>query len=206
MEIKKINDIIQQRIPGPEGVFHRFSILVPIVKVQGELHLLFEVRAAHLRNQPGEICFPGGKIEKNETPEEAAIRETAEELNLTLGEIELLGPLDYVVTPFNTILYPFLGTIPQKEIDEIQFNPSEVGSIFTVPLDYFFHTEPEHHFIHIKASTHDDFPFHMIQNGKNYKWKVGKLPELFYEYNGHIIWGMTARIVKNLVDILKEEK
>jgi hypothetical protein len=46
----------------------------------------------------------------------------------------------------------------------------------------------------------------MIQNGKNYKWKVGKLPELFYEYNGHIIWGMTARIVKNLVNILKEGK
>ncbi|MBB6214091.1 8-oxo-dGTP pyrophosphatase MutT (NUDIX family) [Anaerosolibacter carboniphilus] len=205
MEFEKMKDTIHHRISKPEGTFQRFSILVPIVKVQGELHLLFEVRAAHLRNQPGEICFPGGKIEKNETPEEAALRETSEELNLGIEDLEMIGPLDYVVTPFNTILYPFLGTLLQTNVEEIHFNPSEVGSIFTVPLDFFFNTEPENHFIYINASVHDNFPFHMIQNGKNYKWKVGKYPELFYEYNGHIIWGMTARIVKNLVNILKEE-
>ncbi len=204
MEFQKIKNTIHSRVPKPEGTYQCFSILVPIVKVKGELHLLFEIRAAHLRNQPGEVCFPGGKIEKDESPAEAALRETSEELNLPVEEIALIGPLDYVVTPFNTILYPFLGDLSQTTVEEIHFNPSEVGSIFTVPLDFFLHTEPENHFIHIKASLHEDFPFHMIQNGKNYKWKASKYPELFYQYNGHIIWGMTARIVKNLVNILKE--
>ncbi|NEU34154.1 CoA pyrophosphatase, partial [bacterium LRH843] len=61
--------------------FLQFAVLVPLVQKQDELHVLFEVRAHHLRRQPGEICFPGGKIEPNDsTPQDAAVRETTEEL------------------------------------------------------------------------------------------------------------------------------
>ena len=53
-----------------------FAVLAPLVRVDGETHLLFEVRALHMRRQPGEVCFPGGQIEEGETPLEAAVRET----------------------------------------------------------------------------------------------------------------------------------
>ncbi|KXG76407.1 NUDIX hydrolase [Thermotalea metallivorans] len=206
MELHAIKTIVQSRTAKPEGKYNRFSVLVPILQVQGELHLLFEIRSEKLKNQPGEICFPGGRIEKNESPEQCAVRETSEELNLPTEKIQIFGPLDYIVTPFNAILYPFLGFLPGIRVEQIHFNRDEVGDVFTVPMKFFLTNNPEEHFINIKAALHDDFPFHMIQNGRNYKWKVGKYPELFYQYNGHIIWGMTARIVKNFINIIKGEE
>lgn len=206
MNLHKLSKVFQNRVPQPEGKYQRFSVLVPIVKVKDELELLFEIRSKNLKTQPGEICFPGGKIEENETALDGAARETVEELNISSTQIEILGPLDYLVTPFNLILYPFLGTICDVNVEDIHFAQDEVSDIFTVPLKYFLENKPLEHIVHINAHIHKDFPFHMVQDGENYRWRTGKYPILFYTYKNHIIWGMTARIIKNLVDLLNEQE
>ena len=64
----------------------QYSVLVPLVEREGGLSLLYEVRAGSLRRQPGEVCFPGGRLEGAESPEECALRETWEELGIPRAE------------------------------------------------------------------------------------------------------------------------
>ena len=69
-----------------------FAVLIPLIKKEDGYHVLFEVRARHLNKQPGEVCFPGGKVEPGETTYEAAVRETTEELFIQREHIESSGP------------------------------------------------------------------------------------------------------------------
>ena len=63
-------------VPGLLGARHSYAVLCPLVERPDGLHLLFEVRSAALHRQPGEVCFPGGRMEAGETPEQCALRET----------------------------------------------------------------------------------------------------------------------------------
>ena len=67
------------------------AVLIPILIRDGKYHVLYEVRSAKLKTQPGEVCFPGGRIEQGETPGEAAIREACEELCITRDQMEIVG-------------------------------------------------------------------------------------------------------------------
>ncbi|QEK12861.1 CoA pyrophosphatase [Crassaminicella thermophila] len=205
MNLNMIQSKFQSRNSSPEGEYERFSVLVPIVKVKDQLELLFEVRSKSLKVQPREICFPGGKLEKNESIKQCAIRETCEELNISPEKIQIFGPLDFLVLPYNLILYPFLGTISNINIHNISFNKDEVSEIFTVPIDFFIKNKPQEHHIYLNANIPEDFPYHLIPSGKNYSWKTGKYPVLFYKYKNYVIWGITARIIKNLISIIKDQ-
>jgi len=204
MNLEYIINKYKNRKSLPEGKYKRFSILIPLILVNKEIHLLFELRSERLNTQPGEICFPGGRIEEKETPMACAIRETSEELNIDTNNIHILGQGDYIVTPFNLILYNYLGLLRDISINDIKFNRDEVSSIFTVPLEYFLKTPPEVYHVETSLNLPESFPFEKIQNGRVYNWRTGKYPILFYEYNDYVIWGMTARIVKNFIEILKD--
>lgn len=179
------------------------AIVIPIIKVNDRLHILFEVRALSLNNQPGEICFPGGKIEENEDALGCAIRETCEELNISEKNIEIIGKLACLVTPSNMIIYSFCGILHDIEFDSIEFNKHEVSSIFSVPIDVLLNQEPLLSNMTINLSPPQDFPFHLIQKGRAYRWKTGIYPLYFYRYKNHIIWGTTAKLLKNFLDTLK---
>ena len=71
----------------------RYAVLVPMVETGQGTGLLLEVRTEYVK-QPGEICFPGGKIEEDETPVTAALRETCEELGISAGDVEIVKELD----------------------------------------------------------------------------------------------------------------
>ena len=73
-----------------------FSVLVPLVEGDEGLSLLYEVRAKTMHSQPGEICFPGGRAEGDETPEECALRETWEELGIPRTAVEVVAELDWL--------------------------------------------------------------------------------------------------------------
>lgn len=70
----------------------RAAVLVPLIQKGGEYHVVFEVRAGSLKTQPGEICFPGGAVERGETPKQAAVRETMEELLINRCQIRVIAP------------------------------------------------------------------------------------------------------------------
>jgi len=181
--------------------YNQFSILVPVVESQEGASLLFEVRSERLNQQPNEICFPGGRIEASEDSTRAAIRETSEELLFPEDKIRILGELDTLVTPFNTLIYPFAGMLTDYRGT---FSRDEVKEIFMVPISFLMETEPLCHYIDVQLMPGDDFPYEMIQQGANYPWRRGKYPVYFYVYNERIIWGITARITKNFIDILKK--
>ncbi len=178
------------------------SVLVPIINIHKEPHLLFEVRSHQLKNQPGEVCFPGGKVEPGENFQQSAIRETIEELNIKRQNIELIGRLDPIITTFNMIVYPFCAFLHNIQFEDINYSIDEVDSIFTVPLKHLITQSPLTHKLKISTVPDNDFPFHLIQEGKNYKWGVTNHYIHFYQYENHVIWGVTAKILKNFLEII----
>lgn len=176
------------------------SVLIPVIEKKEGLSLLYEVRSENLKKQPNEICFPGGRIERDETKKEAAKRETIEELLVLPESIEIVGASDILVTPFNTIIYPYIGLLRDYNGT---FNTDEVKEVFYVPLAYLLSTEPQCYYIDVKLIPGDNFPYALIQNGRDYKWGKGKYPVYFYMFENRVIWGITARITFDFIKNLK---
>ena len=115
MELKGLEALLKDRTPGLMDSKRAYAVLVPLVEQNGELCLLYEVRARTLRRQPGEVCFPGGLMEKGETPEDCALRETWEELAIPDRCVRLLGRLDFIAHRANFIMYPILGLVDSQD-------------------------------------------------------------------------------------------
>ena len=149
--------------------------------------------------QPNEICFPGGGIEKDEAPINTSIRETSEELCIPPENIHIIGASDTLFTPHNNLIYTFVGILNDYNGT---FN-EEVKEVFTVPLAFLFNAEPLCHYTSITIEPEENFPFQMIQNGQNYKWGKGRNPVYFYTYKNKVIWGITARIIYDFINLIK---
>jgi len=178
------------------------AVLIPLVDFQGDTCILFEKRSPMLRQQPGEICFPGGGIEGTDHGKEAAaVRETCEELGLQAQDIDLIASLDIMVTPFNTIIYSYLGYI--KDYNKINPNHNEVEEIFCVPLNYLLKNNPIYKKMFLTWDAPDDYPFELIPHGKDYPFRQATYPQHFYIWKEYVIWGMTARILRHFLKLLK---
>ena len=189
-----------------EKTAFRSAVLIPLVQVEGEWSVLFEVRSSTMRSQPGDICFPGGRIDPtDESPLFAALRETHEELGVNPNTVEVLGPLSpYIASP-SFVVYPFAGIVDYKEIIR-SYNKNEVEDVFTVPLHYLLEHEPYMHPVMVNPSPDSNFPYEKIQNGANYKWRGRTIEEWFFEYGNYTIWGLTARILKHFIEIIRKEQ
>jgi 8-oxo-dGTP pyrophosphatase MutT (NUDIX family) len=203
LKIKNIKEKIQNRIPGPTRIQHYFSVLIPLIEIEGETHLIYELRSQNLNTQPGEVSFPGGRIERGEEFSQAAVRECSEELLIPEEKIELLGEADYLITPFNFVIYAFVGKININSIEEIKVNNYEVEEIFTVPLAYFLEHQVEKYAAILKSEFDQDFPYHLLPQGEKYNPRQGDYQIYFYRYQDRVIWGITAEITKSFIDILK---
>lgn len=203
-ELTTIKKIFSGITPEPIGINNKFAVLIPLIKVNGQLSLLFQVRSKYLNSQPGEISFPGGALEKGESFFEACIRETCEELNLNKSCIKVFGNMNYLITPYSYMIKPFTGYLEKIIPSQINYNKEEVERIFTVPLDFFLKNSPELHYVQLTPKTPAEFPYHKIPGGKNYPLKFEKYPVYFYEYKGYNIWGVTARLINNFVNTILE--
>lgn len=204
MEVKTIISKLNDHTPSVMGSkqFSKYAVMLPLIQKDKGMHVLFEVRSLKLRRQPGEICFPGGKIDTQDLDERsAAIRETCEELRIKKGDIHNVFPLDFMISPFGMMIYPFVGLIKSPEM--IHPNPTEVGEIFTVPINFFLQTPPDIYHINFKVEPEENFPFDLIVGGENYNWRTRSNDEYFYKYDDKVIWGLTAKILYHFIEIIK---
>lgn len=196
-----IDNIFRNRKGNLIGKYNKSAIMILLYEKDGKDHIIYEQRAFTLRHQPGDICFPGGRIEGEESPKEAAIREVIEELGVKEEDIEYLGEMDFFISPYGSIMYPFVARLHASHINP---NKDEVDNIFMVPLDFFEDNQPEVHEININPEIKDSFPFHRINGGRAYKFSKGKMLQYFYSYENYNIWGFTALITKSFWDIVKQ--
>ena len=175
-----------------------------MVEQEGNVSLLYEVRAGSLRRQPGEVCFPGGKLEGSESPEECALRETWEELGIPREKIRILGQLDFIAHRANFILYPVLALVTGDALDDLCPNPDEVAEMFQVPLEYLRREPPLEYRYDLIPRTDENFPYELIGIPRNYRWQPGGENVPVYPWKGRAIWGLTGRITRHLTALLEE--
>lgn len=204
MEPEKILEKVKGRVPEVLGNrdFSKYAILLPLIEKEDGVHILFEVRSLEMRRQPGEICFPGGRIDRGDEDEEGtALRETMEELGIEKTAISNVFPLDYIVSPFGMIVYSFAGFIdPETDFTP---NPPEVDSVFTVPLKFFLENEPRVYRIDFDIQPEESFPYDLIAGGENYSWRARQVDEFFYLYEDRVIWGLTAKILMHFMEVIR---
>ena len=177
------------------------AVSVPLIEKSGEYEVLFEVRAKNIE-QPGDVCFPGGGLEGDETPREAAIREAAEELLINPSQLKIIGLMDVIYNPSGMLIYPFAAELKDYEGS---FSKDEVDEVFTVPLSFFLENEPEVYIVKAKVIPGDDFPYELIYGGEDYDWRPRKEVIYFYRYGERVIWGLTAKIIRSFAKIYKAE-
>jgi 8-oxo-dGTP pyrophosphatase MutT (NUDIX family) len=204
MEFEDVKNLFADRKSNPFNMNRFYAVLVPIVEVDNELHLLYQVRSHTMRRQPGEISFPGGKIEEGETSRQAAIRETMEEMGIRKDDVLVIGELDSLLNNTNDIIYPFLGQLNVK-VEDINYSLDEVSEIFTIPIDFFLNNKPKVYDMSYTVNVDGTFPFHKIQNSALYQKRNITYPVYVYEYNNNIIWGLTANITRNFIKELRKK-
>lgn len=205
LDIKKIRDKLANRIVKPVDVTRNYSVAIPLIYNEKEKRweVIYEIRSA-IVSQPSEVSFPGGRVEGDESFQQAAIRETCEELLIDYTNIEVLGEMDYLVTTGVLMIRCFLILIKGVGIDEIKPNLDEVEKIFTVPLDYLLNTKPMESVLTMSVEEDPNFPYDLIPNGRKYNFSKGKNIVLFYKYEGYVIWGFTAKMTNTCMKILKK--
>jgi 8-oxo-dGTP pyrophosphatase MutT (NUDIX family) len=179
------------------------AVTVPLVDIDGQPAVLFEVRSGTLQWQPGEICFPGGRIEASDSsPLFAAVRETIEELGVQPEDIEVLGALDIIVSPIGVMIYPFAVHI--ATVLPLTPNADEVAEVFTVPLDFLLNNKPQVASMEMATKPLTGFPFDLFPPDypQGYR-RRSKYKVLFYQYKHYVIWGLTARVLEDFLTIYR---
>ena len=197
MELNEIKSKLEGRPVGVIGKRREFAVLIPLVMEEGEPSLVFEVRSKDIR-QPGDVCFPGGKAEEGEDFSDTALRETYEELGIPQGSIEVYGRFDSMMEVNRIRMHTLVGRFPDDWKDRLDPD-EEVASVFTAPLRFFKENEPDHYKGKIIQDT-EDFPYEKHGIDPNYRWREAFQDIYFWHYEEHLIWGLTAGIIKWFVD------
>jgi 8-oxo-dGTP pyrophosphatase MutT (NUDIX family) len=207
-------EILKANLPKRSGIlgkneFFNSAVLIPIAFINNEYHLLFEKRSANIQ-QGGEICFPGGKIEKSDIDSaDTALRETEEEIGIDKSKVNLIGKLDTLFGPRGVLVEPIVAEININNVDELVIQESEVEKAFLVPLSFFEKNEPETFKIH-STVTHKSFNSNgeeekliLSHNANNDTYFKSIRDVLVYKTNDEVIWGITARLVYEVVEKMK---
>lgn len=200
MTYEELKDRVARQAGDPRG----YAVLAPVVETGGGLSLLFEVRSRRLHTQPGEVCFPGGAVERGETPRETALRETAEELGLPQHFIEAGPPLPVQYRAGSEPTRPFLGRLLPGWEGELRLNPAEVEESFTVPLAFFRENPPQIYRCESVTQPGEDFPHAQLGFPQGYPWRRGEVLIPVWMWQGRPIWGLTARVVRDLMTWTEE--
>lgn len=170
----------RERVLIPESFYKPASVIVPIV-LNDKISILLTKRSLKLTHHKGEVSFPGGRCDKEDgTKLNTALRELQEEIGIPKEEVVILGNLDDYVSITNFHISTFLAKIPY--FCPYSFNKDEIDDIYIVPIKDFF--SPPKVEIYKKGD----------KNSTNY----------IYDFSSFKVFGVTAKIIKDLVNILEE--
>jgi len=162
------------------------AVLIPLYLDRGEWNLLYTRRTESVDVHRGQIAFPGGRIEPGDrSPAEAALRESEEEIGLRAADVQLLGQLNPLITVTQFVVTPVIGVMPWPY--PLRPNHREVAKCFGVPIRWLADSA--------NLEVHSRQPLVPGLSVQVYYFKP---------YQGEVIWGVTARITKSLVDLLAD--
>ena len=181
---EKIRQALSQRgkkLCQAEGLT-RAAVLIPMYHKAGGWYLILTKRTETMEYHKGQISFPGGtQHEEDASPKDTALRESWEEIGLDPADVEILGELDDTATYTTRFLVsPFVGVIPYPY--DFRANPEEVEEVISVPLDVLLD----------KRNFREEM-----------QWIDGQfVSQYFYRYGDKVIWGATARMLKQFLEII----
>jgi 8-oxo-dGTP pyrophosphatase MutT (NUDIX family) len=165
--------------------FSHAAVLVPLFQKEEECHLLFTKRSDEVKYHKGEISFPGGVVDEEDRELiNTALREAHEEIGLKESDIQVIGLLDDIVTITEFIVTPIVGLFPYPypfKVSEV-----EIAELIEVPLSFLLNKEC------LSERT-------ILRGGQNEVVYA-------YQYREHIIWGATARILNQFLDLISSER
>jgi 8-oxo-dGTP pyrophosphatase MutT (NUDIX family) len=183
LKSQKSSDNYLQDIP-----LKKAAVLIPIIKENEQWHLLFIRRTDTVNSHKGQVAFPGGMTEPEDlSPEMTAIRETGEEIGVSIEHIHILGRMEVLPTvSTGYLITPVVGRIEWPI--RLSPSPEEVSRVFTIPFRWL---ADKRHRVERPMAFQD-----------------GRLERvLFYKpYDGEVLWGITARITIKLLKVLGEIK
>jgi 8-oxo-dGTP pyrophosphatase MutT (NUDIX family) len=187
---KNLPDLIKKtlRLREPKRIydapahFKHAGVLIPLLLEEGVYKVLFTKRTDNVEHHKGQISFPGGAAEHEDNSiEETVLRESCEEIGLCGEVVEILGRIDDIITVSGFVVHPFVGYIPGSYDFKIQ--EVEVKRLIKVPWDML-----------------------IKDNLESKKYTVASEEETYqtpaFEYNGDVIWGATAWMMTNFIEIL----
>ncbi len=160
------------------------AVLIPLVWWKAEWHLVYTRRTETVEHHKGQVSFPGGGCNADETtPEQTALREAEEEIGLKSGDVRLLGRLNEVLTITRYRVTPVVAVMPWPY--EVRPEPAEVERVFTIPLLWL--SQPENWEEHPATPAGVPRSFLVIS---------------YHPYDGEVLWGASARMTHNFLSVL----
>lgn len=157
------------------------AVLVAIVDTPDGPSVILTRRTDHLRNHPGQISFPGGRVEESESVHEAAVREAHEEIGLQPEHVHIIGELDPLTTfVSNSLIIPVVARV--DGVPDFVLEEAEVARVFMTPLH--------------DLAREDTY--------RNEWWArpQGDINIHFFELDDETVWGATGRILRQLIDVV----
>ena len=189
MNTSSYTELIKERLKSEEiktignvdTSYKHAAVLIPFFREDDTLKVLFTKRTLNVEHHKGQISFPGGAVDEQDTSFlDTALRETEEEIGINSSHVSVLGRVDDVIAKASDfIIHPFVGTIPYPY--NFKLSQAEVDRIIKVPLRVF---DP----VNSTAAGNIVDP--------------GNVKSPVYEYKGEIIWGATARIMANVMRMI----
>jgi 8-oxo-dGTP pyrophosphatase MutT (NUDIX family) len=157
------------------------AVLIPLLRQDDEWHLLFTRRTDKVESHKGQVSFPGGACDEDETtPEETALREANEEVGIDPQKVRVLGHITNMITITSFRVTPVVGIIEWPTV--LHVGKDEVERVFTIPLNWL-------------AEKNNRWEFSMP--GRNRSLIV------YHPYDGELLWGATARMTVDFLKVLE---
>lgn len=179
------DSLLHRPIYAEPGELVEAAVLIPICEIDGEFWVLFTERSAQLRNHPGEISFPGGRREPSDRSLlETALRETHEEVALNPKDVKVFGALTRMPTFSGFEITAFVGEF--RAPYALRAQPAEIAELFKAPLSALM--DPASH------------------REEQYDWRGEKYPLHYYDFDDHVIWGITGYLLHTMLNYLESHR